>query len=153
MYAYMRYTDELAKKYRNFGPTRWLNDNFTCSMRNFREGRYWTLLTHTLMHGSLGHLAFNMFGLYSFGPLVVLRYGVPAYFALWVGAGLTGAVCELYFTKETPGVERFCVGASGSILGIVTANAFAAPKSVMMVFPIVSVFSWTPDTMVTNFIR
>ena len=37
--------------------------------------RPWTLITYMFLHGGFGHLAFNMIGLYFFGPRLEDRRG------------------------------------------------------------------------------
>ncbi|GAB3832252.1 rhomboid family intramembrane serine protease [Hymenobacter jeollabukensis] len=49
-------------------------------------------LTYMFMHAGLGHLFGNMFGLFSFGPMLEMRWGPQRFLAFWlicgVGAGL-----------------------------------------------------------------
>jgi len=108
------------------------------SLQNIREGRYYTILTSTFAHSSVSHLLFNMMALWSFGPPIVGIYGVPTFAMLWVGAGLTGGVAQLYFwSKNSPYDGYRGVGASGSILGILGALTCLMPHSrvTLIVFP------------------
>ena len=76
-----------------------------------------------------------------------MLYGAPAFVAMWVGAGVTGAVASLLLQKEeTKGqrvatkVEQNYIGASGSVLGFSAAFACAFPYAKLIIFPIVSLW-------------
>jgi len=107
------------------------------SLQNLKEGRYYTLLTHTFVHYQPMHLLANMVTLWSFGPPIVMTYGVPAFVALWVGAGVVGAATQSYFwLTHTPYATASAVGASGSVLGILGALTLAMPNWRILIFPI-----------------
>ena len=50
--------------------------------------RSWQIITHMFMHGSLMHILFNMFTLYSFGPLLERTLGDRKYIILYFVSGL-----------------------------------------------------------------
>lgn len=130
-----------------------MRQNFTSSLTNFREGRWWTLLTPTFMHGSLLHLMANMAGLLSFGPEVVKMFGPGAFVITWVGAGIFASATSLiraelkekkpatkgkgvlaFLTRNNKasgrgGGERGSAGASGSIFGLVALFTCFAPRA------------------------
>lgn len=54
---------------------------------NFRS---WQIITHMFMHGSIMHIAFNMFTLYSFGPVLEQVLGQKKFIILYFAAGLGG---------------------------------------------------------------
>ena len=114
----------------------WISDNMVLSSKNVREGRYWTLLSHTFMHANPGHLVFNMLGVWSFGQPMAMLWGVPAFITLWIGAGFTGGLTSLALQKEE-NVRRRYIGASGSVLGLSVAMACQFPRSKMIIIPIV----------------
>jgi membrane associated rhomboid family serine protease len=159
VYAYTQYAESTAKETRNIGPLKRVHEHLVLSARNVREGRSWTILTHTFTHLTLTHLAFNMLGLWMFGKPVIMLYGVRRFLALWVGAGITGGVTSLMVEKgnnaaagkgtlgqwgrKHEGESRY-VGASSSVFGIGAAFAAAFPKGTMMIFPIVSL-PWSLD--------
>jgi rhomboid protease GluP len=77
-----------------------------------QAGEYWRLLTVALTHGSIIHLAFNMYALYIIGPLAEALYGRAAYVAIYLLAALGGSIAS-YLFNATP-----AVGASGAIFGL-----------------------------------
>ena len=68
-------------------------------------------------------------------------YGTPTFVALWVGAGVTGAISSLVLQKERRGVDQQFIGASGSVMGLSAAYACAFPFAKMLIFPFVSTLS------------
>lgn len=50
--------------------------------------RSWQIITHMFMHGSLMHILFNMFTLYSFGPILERTLGDKKYLILYFVSGL-----------------------------------------------------------------
>ena len=48
----------------------------------------WQIVTHMFMHGSLMHILFNMFTLYSFGPVLEKTLGDKKYIILYFVSGL-----------------------------------------------------------------
>lgn len=52
-----------------------MRKNWMLSLRNWRQGRYWTLLTGAFSHISIIHLLANMSFLTSFGPSLVYQLG------------------------------------------------------------------------------
>jgi membrane associated rhomboid family serine protease len=52
----------------------------------------WQPLTHMFMHGSLMHIAFNMFGLYSFGSTLEHFWGSKKFLFFYLSCGLGAAL-------------------------------------------------------------
>ena len=50
----------------------------------------WQIITHMFMHGGLMHIVFNMFTLYSFGPVLEQVLGQKKFIILYFAAGLGG---------------------------------------------------------------
>ncbi len=79
-------------------------------------GQFWRLITPILLHGSLLHLAFNMYALYSIGPSLERYYGHSRYISLYLIAGFTGNVASFILTISPS------LGASTAIFGMVAAE-------------------------------
>jgi len=80
------------------------------------NGGWWRLVTAMFLHGSLLHIAFNMFALWVIGAPVEHYLGSARYLGLYFVSGLAGAAGALLQTPLTP-----VVGASGAIFGILGA--------------------------------
>ena len=50
-------------------------DLFALHYPSNEKFQYWQPLTHMFMHGDLGHIFFNMFGLYMFGTPIEQMWG------------------------------------------------------------------------------
>jgi len=78
---------------------------------------YWRLFTSVFVHGGLIHLAVNMWCLMTIGPLIERLYGNLAYLAIFLAAGIGGAIAS----AATPPTSKVSVGASGAIFGVLGA--------------------------------
>jgi membrane associated rhomboid family serine protease len=81
------------------------------------SGQWWRLIATCFLHAGLLHLGTNMLALYSFGRLAERMFGGPALLVLYLVSGLGGSVAA-----AIAGPNVGCVGASGAICGIVTAE-------------------------------
>ncbi len=72
----------------------------------------WRLVTAIFLHGSLLHIAFNMWVLMDVGPLVEEVYGSARYLFIYVVTGIAGYLLSSFFAK-------FSVGGSGALLGLI----------------------------------
>ncbi|TFD78309.1 rhomboid family intramembrane serine protease [Cryobacterium fucosi] len=77
----------------------------------------WRMLTTALVHGSILHVALNMYTLWIFGQILEGMLGRGRYLALYVLSGLAGSLGVLFLSN--PGVP--VVGASGAIFGLMGA--------------------------------
>lgn len=62
------------------------------------------IVTHMFLHGGLGHIFFNMFGLFMFGKVLETYLGEKRFFILYFVSGLGAALLQLgvnyYFNAE-----------------------------------------------------
>ena len=80
-------------------------------------GELWRFLTPALLHGSLPHIAFNMYALFSFGTSLERYFGHGRFLLLYVLSAFTGNVTSFLFS---PG---YSIGASTAIFGLLGAEA------------------------------
>ncbi len=140
-----------------FGAYSW----FSC----FMEGEYWRLITYQFIHANLGHIIFNMWALYFFGPAVEEVMGPRRFLVFYLICGISGALfssllADLGLFTTIPdrpdfllalqqlvsytGYEGFVegwqlmplVGASAAIYGVMVATAFLYPDvHISLLFP------------------
>lgn len=84
------------------------------------------LLAH-FAHGSALHLAFNMLALYSFGVGVLAALGPASFLVIYVAAGLGSDLVVFALRKDDPTYR--CLGASGSVFGIMMAAVVLDPST------------------------
>lgn len=92
----------------------------------FNEGQYWRILTGTLLHGGLLHLAFNSYALYVLGKLIETLSSRAHLAIVFLLSAIGGGILSLIFIPEIPSV-----GASGGVigfLGYLTAYGFKRRK-------------------------
>ena len=95
----------------------------------------WQLLTYAFLHGSLLHIAFNMFALYMFGNPVESVFGSRRYLAYYLVCVLSAGLAQL-ITSALTGAVYPTVGASGGVFGLLLAYAIYFPRSrIMLLFP------------------
>jgi len=78
-----------------------------------KQGDWWRLITAAFLHGSVLHIAFNMFALWVIGGPVETYLGRWRYLGLYLVSGLAGSAGALL---QAP--YAVTVGASGAIFGI-----------------------------------
>jgi membrane associated rhomboid family serine protease len=95
----------------------------------------WQLITYGFLHGSLLHLAFNMFALYMFGSAVERAFGARRYLTYYVVCVVSAAITQLVFAAIA-GVIYPTVGASGGVFGLLLAYAIYFPHNrIVLLFP------------------
>lgn len=95
------------------------------------SGEWWRLLAAGFLHGSLMHLAFNMFALYSIGAILepIMRETHKWGFqALYLGSLLGGSLGAWVLEPNVA-----AVGASGAVFGLLGA---------MVIIPAIRGFGW-----------
>jgi membrane associated rhomboid family serine protease len=88
-----------------------LNAGFV-SQETVANGEWYRLVTSMFLHLGIIHLAFNMYALYLFGPLLEQLYGHLDYLIIYFLCGIGGSVMTILFTDSA------AVGASGAIFGL-----------------------------------
>jgi len=81
------------------------------------DGQLYRLVTSVFLHGSVLHILFNMFVLWTIGPQVERILGHARFLVLYLAAGLGGAVASYAFSDP----RTVSVGASGAIFGLMGA--------------------------------
>lgn len=118
-----------------------------------RGFEFWRFITFQFLHADLGHLLFNMIGLYFFGALVEQYLGSKRYLAFYLLCGMMGAAAYLILNfagwsmfqltgrdlpvllVNDPGTPL--VGASAGVFGVVMASAFLVPNARVLLFFII----------------
>lgn len=90
------------------------------------------MLASHFAHGGVVHLAFNMLALYSFGEDVLRTLGPVRFLLIYAVAGLGSDLVVFAVRKDDPTYR--CLGASGSVFGIVTAAVVLNPATSVAMF-------------------
>ncbi len=88
------------------------------------NGDYWSLVSSAFLHGSILHIAFNMYVLFVMGPTLERVLGHVRFAVLYLLAALGGAVASYAFSD----MNTVSVGASGAIFGLMGAFVVAGRR-------------------------
>jgi membrane associated rhomboid family serine protease len=80
------------------------------------QGELWRLVSAAFLHGSLVHLAMNMYVLWGFGRALERVLGLERFLVLYGASAIGGSLLSILF------LEGFSVGASGAIWGLMLAQ-------------------------------
>lgn len=152
--------------------------NLVNSRENLQNGRWWTLITSSFMHYNFMHIAFNMATLISFGPNAVRLFGPSGFAVLWIGSAAACGTAQVLWdrlqeqerrkrgkdrmtilgyqlVKDDPTVSTTfakSIGASGSVLGIITAiGCFQPQMGISMLFIPFYIPAWGAGLIFANF--
>jgi membrane associated rhomboid family serine protease len=91
--------------------------------------------TYAFLHGSLGHLFFNMVGLWTFGSELERLWGPKRFLQFFAASVLSAALIQLLVTWLL-GSFAPTVGASGGLFGLLLAFGMMFPhRTVMLIIP------------------
>lgn len=105
-----------------------------------RALQLWRLVSYQFLHdpNDIGHIILNMLGLYILGPTLERHWGSKRFLKFYLGCGMAGGL--FYFLLVAIGFLEagVMIGASGAVLGVVSACAILFPSFVIFVilFPI-----------------
>lgn len=88
----------------------------------------WQLVTFLFLHGGVWHLIFNMVGLWAFGPSLEWDWGTKRFLKFYFTCGVGSGLCIVLLGLFGSGYGVRTIGASGAILGLITAFALLYPN-------------------------
>ncbi|MFN3297188.1 rhomboid family intramembrane serine protease [Caldimonas sp.] len=95
----------------------------------------WQVVTYAFLHGGIGHLFFNMLGLWMFGSELERLWGQRRYLQFLLASVLAAAVLQLVVTYLA-GARYPTVGASGGLFGLLLAFGMLFPNRIIVpLFP------------------
>ncbi|MFW5713803.1 MAG: rhomboid family intramembrane serine protease [Brevefilum sp.] len=80
------------------------------------DGQVWRFITPVLLHGSILHIAFNMYALYVIGQRLEQYYGHSRFLLLYLLSGFAGNVLSFVLTPNPS------LGASTAVFGLLAAE-------------------------------
>jgi membrane associated rhomboid family serine protease len=104
----------------------------------------WTLITYQFLHSTsgLGHIFFNMLGLFFFGPRLETRLGSRNFLGLYLLSGLVGAVVHILYSAlpfSEGGLAIPMVGASAAVYGVLLGYARFWPKDKILLWFVIPI--------------
>ena len=94
----------------------------------------WQFFTYMFLHGSIGHIGFNMFGLWMFGTELEYNWGTRDFVKYYLVCGIGGGVLVWFmsFFGFSPSTIP-TIGASGAIWGLLVAYGLMWPDRMILV--------------------
>lgn len=86
--------------------------------------QYWRLITPVFIHGSITHILFNMYALFTLGPSLENYYGHWDFLRFYLISGFCGNVFSFVFAPQV-----LSVGASTALFGLIGAQAMFLYKN------------------------
>ncbi len=98
----------------------------------------WRLITYQFLHSGFNHILFNMIGLFFLGPSLERQWGGKKFLIFYLSCGVAGGLFYIFLVMAGFLSAMPMVGASGAILGVLTACAILFPHFVVfiVVFPV-----------------
>ena len=87
----------------------------------------WQFVTYMFLHANFLHILLNMYALWVFGCEVERMWGPKAFYKYYFITGIGAGLIQSIFLLFTPYSEVHIIGASGAVLGVLTAFAVMFP--------------------------
>ena len=113
-----------------------------------KNGEWWRVISHALVHGDYVHLFVNMFVLWSFGQNVeymfklqstagVIANPYVAYLLLYLGGIVFAGLFDVFRYKSNPNYSS--IGASAAVSAVVFTSIFYAPMNMVYLFAVIPI--------------
>ncbi len=122
------------------------------------QGQVWRLFTPIFLHGSILHIAFNMYALFYFGRMIERYYGRVRYVGLFILSGFAGNVISFMFSPyQSLGSSTAIMGLLGAVGVLIYQNreifgpmARQALSQVIIIGVINLIIGLTPGSSIDN---
>ncbi|EIA07159.1 rhomboid family intramembrane serine protease [Flavobacterium frigoris] len=116
------------------------NDNTFFRKYEFHMGRVQSgeqirILSSGFLHADIAHLAFNMFTLYFFAPVVIDYLGEFLFVVVYFGSLIFGSLLTIVFHKDDYNYRA--IGASGAVTGVLYSAILLRPDMMLGIFFII----------------
>ena len=102
-------------------------DLFILNQKALTDFQIWRFLTAIFLHGSITHLAFNLFALFFFGLVLEKTIGTKRFMITFFATGIIANIISVNFYNSS-------LGASGAIYGVIGAVAILRPMMMVWTF-------------------
>lgn len=99
---------------------------------SIRAGEQIRMFSSAFLHADLMHLAFNMYTLYIFSPVVFGYLGDFSFLMIYIISLFSGSLLTLYFHKNDYNYRA--IGASGAVTGVLYAAILMQPDMELYLF-------------------
>jgi membrane associated rhomboid family serine protease len=99
---------------------------------SIRAGDQIRMFSSGFLHADIMHLAFNMFTLYCFAPVVIDFLGSFSFVTIYIGSLVFGSLLTLYMHKNDYSYRA--IGASGAVTGVLYSAILLYPDMSIYMF-------------------
>jgi membrane associated rhomboid family serine protease len=92
----------------------------------------WQVVTYMFLHGSIGHVLWNMLALWMFGTEIERTWGTVKFLRFYFTCGVIAALTVIAAAYVFGGVDVSTVGSSGAIYGLLAAYAIVFPDQTIL---------------------
>jgi membrane associated rhomboid family serine protease len=110
----------------------------------------WQIVSYAFLHDThgIGHIAFNMLGLWMFGSQVEERVGSVRLITCYFASVVSAALCQLWIPSILHTEPAPTIGASGGVFGLLLAYALLFPhRKVIPLIPPIPMPAWLFATL------
>lgn len=110
----------------------------------------WQIVTYAFLHSTdnIGHLLFNMLGLWMFGTEIERYVGARRLLACFFASVITAALTQLFVPELLGAPPAATIGASGGVFGLLLAYALMFPhRKVVPLIPPIPMPAWVFATI------
>ncbi len=94
----------------------------------------WQLITYQFLHGSFGHIFFNMLMLWMFGMEIENIWGSRKFLAFYLISGIGAGLTQILLAPILTGALAPTIGASGAIFGVMVAFGMMFPNRYIFIY-------------------
>ncbi len=107
----------------------------------FLQGQLWRVFTYMFLHSTTNifHIVFNMLVLWMFGVEMEGLWGERKFLLFYLTCGVGAALFSLFSLLEPMASITPVIGASGAVIGVLTAYAYYHPQRQVLLFFIIPV--------------
>src|SRR5436190_15572092 len=104
-----------------------------------QQGWIWQVFTYMFLHGTIGHIFFNMLALWMFGTELERMWGTPFFLRYYFATGIAAAFSTIVFSMAPTAMTAHLyhtptIGASGAIYGLLLAYGLTFPNRPIYVY-------------------
>src|SRR5256885_2232849 len=104
-----------------------------------RHFAIWQLFTYMFLHGTIGHILFNMLTLWMFGMDLERDWGTKRFLKYYFICGIGAGLCDVLVNAAMGSFNTRTIGSSGGIYGLLLAFGVLYPDRIVLMsflFPI-----------------
>jgi membrane associated rhomboid family serine protease len=109
-------------------------DKYKFQIGAINRGEKIRMFSSAFLHVDYIHLLLNMYVLYIFAPVIIIKLGVLKFLIIYVGSLFAGSILTQTYHKNE--LYYSAVGASGAVAGIIYASILLNPGMNLMMFPL-----------------